>query len=595
MQEKAKLDRRDPFGVTREELKKTFRLEDNPEFTTKLVLFLAGLFLSFVSVLGALWGYKRAYKRVVQEHDIPPVLGPLLPIQRVAMIIGAILFTLGGYLFVLVLIEYTRVFLRQPDAGPAAYVVPVVFIIVNSLAIYFTFSRFEKWRAPIEEALFLTGQHGTARYAKPEELHDLYVARRGLYIGGSMIYDKQGHVLTMAGTRGGKGVNLIIPNLLGKSDYQGSWVVIDPKGENAAITARYQRSTGRKVLVLDPWQIVKNNNQAASYNPLDLLTGASAEELIDDASVIAEMIVPANTGERDKFFSDRARGFITGMIVHMMLTEEKENQSLATIWGWLRLSVEKWQKLVGTMATSDNAVVEKTAHEIMGLMKSANTFGSVMATALQYTDFLKSPALQKSLAVSDFDVKSLSEGKTTLYVVIPADKLKSHYQWLRLVVTTSLRSVIRRPDQRVTFLLDEFAALGHLGEIEVALSTYAGYNVTIWAILQNLAQLVNLYGTNAETFISNTAVRQYFSIGDNSTAEYVSKAMGERTFVSDGKGSSRALATPDEVRRGSRDGIYCMIEQRPPTWFPKQPYWTMGDLVDNGEERWGDNPYFKNL
>jgi type IV secretion system protein VirD4 len=83
------------------------------------------------------------------------------------------------------------------------------------------------------------------------------------------------------------------------------------------------------------------------------------------------------------------------------------------------------------MATSDNQVVKSTANEVAKLMKSPPTYGSVMAVALQYTDFLKSPSLQASLVKSSFDATSLSQGGITLYVVIPADKLKSHYQWLR--------------------------------------------------------------------------------------------------------------------------------------------------------------------
>ena len=42
------------------------------------------------------------------------------------------------------------------------------------------------------------------------------------------------HVMTIAGSRAGKGVSLIVPNLL---LYEGSALVIDPKGENARITA----------------------------------------------------------------------------------------------------------------------------------------------------------------------------------------------------------------------------------------------------------------------------------------------------------------------------------------------------------------------
>ena len=48
------------------------------------------------------------------------------------------------------------------------------------------------------------------------------------------------HMLTVAGSRSGKGVSAIIPNLL---TYRGSVVAIDPKGELATLTAA-RRATG---------------------------------------------------------------------------------------------------------------------------------------------------------------------------------------------------------------------------------------------------------------------------------------------------------------------------------------------------------------
>ena len=54
--------------------------------------------------------------------------------------------------------------------------------------------------------------------------------RAGRVIG----WNDDRHVMTIAGTRAGKGVSLIMPNLM---IYEGSALVVDPKGENAEITA----------------------------------------------------------------------------------------------------------------------------------------------------------------------------------------------------------------------------------------------------------------------------------------------------------------------------------------------------------------------
>jgi type IV secretion system protein VirD4 len=455
---------------------------------------------------------------------------------------------------------------------------------------------FKRWQNGIYAHLEDLNRFGSARWARTDELTDL-TEKRGLYIGGGIYtYPKQGHLMTVAGTRGGKGVNLIIPNLLGLGGYEGSWFVIDVKGEATAITARYQREKGQDVLILDPWGI--HTKQAATYNPLDLLAHQNdPDHLIDNVSVIAEMIVPKETAG-DQFWNNKARSLISGLILHLMVGNTDAPKTLATIWQWLRLPEEEWEKLLVDMAVSDNAIIRATANEFLSIIHAASKmFLSILASAQDKTDFLKSPSLQKSLASSNFDIRNLSNGKTTFYVIIPPDKLDSHYQWLRLVLTTAMRSVVQNRNKKVTFLIDEFPALGYLSEAKIALSTYAGYNIIFWPIIQDLTQLKNLYFDAWETFMSNTAVRQFFSVSDNFSLEYLSKLMGQSTTVTyemqngvrKPNATARPLITPDEIRRGSADNMFTIIEQRPPTILPKKPYYDIPQL----DGRYDDNPYYK--
>lgn len=478
------------FDVSKDDMLAVIRGKKMTFLSTNTVLFLVGTLLTPVTLLGAMWGYIRSYNVLFRDKDIEPTLDPLLPVQRKAMVIGGIAVwgvLLGFFLFLAIM--------GRGFIGSLSWLL-VLFSINIVLTIGFLLG-FKGWRNSKSKEILAdeSERFGTARFADPEELADLTM-NKGLYIGNlNYAYAKQGHLLSVAGTRGGKGVNLIIPNLLGQTDYDGSFFVIDPKGENAAITARYQRSIDRDVHILDPWGLQTTPDTVSSYNPLNLITGKEDNEhLSDDAGIIAEMIVPGSD-KGDQFFNDRARSLISGLLMHLVLTEE--NPSLAKIWEWLRLSDTPFNNLIADMATSDNFIVKATGCEVMNIMiKSDKTFGSILSTAQQYTDFLKSPALQKSLETSSFDINQLSDGNTTLYVIIPADKLVSHYQWLRLVVTTALRAVIRNKNNRVTFILDEFAALGYISEIRTALSTYAGFNVTIWPILQSLIQLKDKYGND---------------------------------------------------------------------------------------------------
>ncbi len=79
------------------------------------------------------------------------------------------------------------------------------------------------------------------------------------------------HMITVAGSRAGKGVSVIIPNLI---FYPGSVLAIDPKGELASITARRRaKGLSQKVFVLDPFDRTTERVQPykASFNPMAIL------------------------------------------------------------------------------------------------------------------------------------------------------------------------------------------------------------------------------------------------------------------------------------------------------------------------------------
>ena len=106
------------------------------------------------------------------------------------------------------------------------------------------------------KALTATQSQGSARFGDTRHLE----TSGRLYLGmlGENRYFDSGmfHRMTIAPTRSGKGTARIIPALL---SWPGSVFVMDPKGENFAVTARYRaQSLGQTVFVLDPCRIVRS-------------------------------------------------------------------------------------------------------------------------------------------------------------------------------------------------------------------------------------------------------------------------------------------------------------------------------------------------
>ena len=80
----------------------------------------------------------------------------------------------------------------------------------------------------------------------------------------AIVHRGEGHLITVAPTGSGKGVGAVIPALL---SHEGSAIVIDPKGENYAVTAEFRRSLGQHVYVLDPFGVT--DAVSDRLNPLD--------------------------------------------------------------------------------------------------------------------------------------------------------------------------------------------------------------------------------------------------------------------------------------------------------------------------------------
>ena len=174
---------------------------------------------------------------------------------------------------------------------------------------------------------------GTARWMAPEAAVEKFRYPDSLFSGRVWIgegfdqqtsplgYQDDRHVCLVSGSRGGKGVGVIVPNLC---FWPGSCIVVDPKGENATVTARrrgggseYTHSLGQKVCILDPFDEVQLPAPLkARYNPLDAIDPKS-DFAIDDAGRIAAALVVIES-HNDPYWEQAARNLIKGLILHVL-------------------------------------------------------------------------------------------------------------------------------------------------------------------------------------------------------------------------------------------------------------------------------------
>src|SRR3954466_10468664 len=377
------------------------------------------------------------------------------------------------------------------------------------------------------------------------------------------------HLLSFAPTRSGKGVGVIIPNLLTADR---STVCTDPKGENARATYQARRRFG-PVHVLDPFGIT--GLPGAAYNPLDGLDPNSLD-LAEDAATIADALVNDPPGQvAEAHWNEEAKALLTGLILYAVCHEQPEDRTLATVRDYLSLNPETFRGLLKLMqdSTAANGLIARAANR--HLSKADREAAGVLSSAQRHTHFLDSPRMAAVMARSDFRFAQLKDRTASVFLVLPPDRLGAYSRWLRLMVAQAITDMARSPVQPpapVLFLLDEFAALGPLEPVVRAYGLMAGYGMQLWAILQDLHQLKSLYGPRAGTFLSNAGVTQVFNVNDVETAAWVSRTLGATTeayettsqSISYGKDAPllgrrsdstathlvrRDLLTPDEVMR----------------------------------------------
>ncbi len=373
----------------------------------------------------------------------------------------------------------------------------------------------------------------------------------------------------MAPTRSGKGVSAVIPNLL---DHAGSVLVTDPKGENYAVTARRRRELGQDVHAFDPFGVVAGE---ATYNPLDLVD-ASVPEALDDARLLADMLVLAEGREGEQaFWNEEARGLLTGLILHAAAKPDPDLRTLGHVRELLTLVPESFAALLAEMAGSPAAEGLVARAAVRLLQKADKERSGVVSTAQRHTHFLDSPRMTKALASSSLDLSILKRGSASVYLILPSDRFDGYARWLRLVIASALLAMARtqgQPRQRVLFLLDEFAHLGRMRPVERDIGLVGGLGVTFWLVVQDLSQLRSTYFDTWPTFLANADVLQAFGVNDWDTADYLSKMTGEATVQVESEhhshglsrgprgqhqlGASRTLSEtgrrlllPDEVRR----------------------------------------------
>ena len=104
-----------------------------------------------------------------------------------------------------------------------------------------------------------------------------------------------------------------------------------------------------------------------------------------------------------------------------------------------------------------------------------------------------------------------------------------------------IRAVVKgglQEQNKVHFLLDEAASLGHLECLDDALDKGRAYSLRLHYFFQSMGQLKTCFPDGQDQTLLSNVSQVFFGVNDPTTAEYVSNRLGESTIIIDSGGTS---------------------------------------------------------
>jgi type IV secretion system protein VirD4 len=457
--------------------------------------------------------------------------------------------------------------------------------------------------------------HGDARFATRRE-----VLEAGLLDGEGVLLGRLGGLgpfggefLTLPGQQGvalsahpraGKGVGVVVPNLL---TWPGSVVCIDIKKENWTLTAGYRQRAGQKTFLFDP---LSPSGRSARWNPLDYVAEAPSQ-LVSDLQLIANMFFP-DPPNSDPFWMSSARALFLGIALYLFASPSLPR----TIGEILRQGMaddeegfgHKWRRVIQGRMSGSQPLSEECVRALYDVIDLApQTTSSIRKTFTSRLDLWANPVLDAATSATDFDLRKMRAEPMSVYLgVAPKDLhrlqplLNLFFQQAIAIQTDQLPEQNPALRYQVLMVLDEFPAIGRIPIMAEASGFLPGYNVRTLLIMQTPAQLRQVYGEDgSRTLLKTLAGRIYFQPKDMDDAEEISRELGFTTVkvkthskpiweLSNGKTGrhrsvsvseqKRPLMLPQEVRSLGKTKAIVFTEDTPPILCRKIRYYRVPAL-----------------
>lgn len=368
------------------------------------------------------------------------------------------------------------------------------------------------------------------------------------------------HNLIIGSTGSGKTEMLVQPMVKILAKKGESMIITDPKGEIYEKNANELKEKGYNVVLLN----FRDPQRGNSWNPLTLpyeLYKAGnkdkANELLDDLAM--NILYDEKAQNQDPFWEKTSADYFTGLALGLFedANEDEINLSsinLMTTVGEEKLMASTYIKEYFSFKEPTSSAYVNASSTIMAPSDTKNSILSVFKQKIKM--FASQENLSEMLCRSDFDMKDIGRKKTAVFIVVQDEK-KTYHSLVTIFVKQCYETLIDVAQEnggklayRTNFILDEFANMPPLKDVETMISAARSRKIRFSFIIQNFAQLSQVYTPEiGDTIRGNCGNIIYLISSEMKALEEISKMCGEVKSKEKDKTASTPLVTVSDLQR----------------------------------------------
>ena len=326
--------------------------------------------------------------------------------------------------------------------------------------------------------------------------------------------DGEYHSLIIGSTGSGKTQAIVHPLVKVLAKKGESMIVTDPKGEIFEENGEMLKERGYNIILLN----FRDPQRGNAWNPLSLPYSLykngnqdKANELLDDLAM--NILYDEKAQNQDPFWEKTSADYFAGLCLALFEDAKEEEINLNSINFMTTVGEEKFlgNTYIKEYFNDKDKASPAYVNVASTLMAPSDTKSSILSVFKQKIKLFSSREnLSEMLAHNDFNMHGIGRRKTAVFIIIQDEK-KTYHALATIFIKQCYETLIDVAQEnggklpyRTNFILDEFANMPPLKDVTTMVTAARSRNIRFNFIIQNFAQLYQVYGKeNGETIKGN--------------------------------------------------------------------------------------------